>query len=123
MVKYSPEHFDRLFHALSDSTRRSMLARLSRGEASVGELALPFDVSLAAISKHLKVLEKAEMVEKTRDGRTFRCRARPEALDGVGALLEELGGFWRERLSALDTYFKNESLKNGEKYGERKKRR
>ena len=75
MVNYrSPATLDATFAALSDPTRRAMVERLARGEATVGTLAEPFDVSLPAISKHLRVLERAGLVAQQKDGRSRRCR-------------------------------------------------
>ena len=102
MVKYSDGQVDRAFQALSDSTRRVMLAQLTKKECTVSELADPHDLTFAAISKHLKVLEKAELVEKVRDGRTFRCRANIKPIERVYAVLDELGAFWRSSLDSLD---------------------
>ena len=73
MVDHSEQDFDLIFHALSDPTRRSMLTRLARGELSITELAQPYDITFAGVSKHLKVLEAARFVEKTKEGRNFRC--------------------------------------------------
>ena len=91
MVEQQAEQIDAIFHALSDSTRRSMLRRLAREELNISELAEPYELTFAAISKHLKVLESAQFVEKTKDGRTFRCRANLGPLDHIHDLLEELG--------------------------------
>lgn len=106
MVTFSPQ-LDATFRALSDPTRRAILERLSEGEATVGELAAPFDVSRPAISKHLRVLERAGLVDRTRDGRTSRCAldARPmrEAADWVATYRE----FWEAELDALASYFES----------------
>jgi len=106
MVTFSRQ-LDATFRALSDPTRRAILARLSEGEATVGELAAPFDVSRPAISKHLRVLERAGLVDRTRDGRTSRCAldARPmrEAADWVATYRE----FWEAELDALASYFES----------------
>ena len=80
MVEYSPTQLDSLFHALSDHTRRRMLRSLGGEARSVGELAAPFQISLAAASKHIKVLERAGLVTRTVQGRTHLCRLQPEAL-------------------------------------------
>lgn len=79
MVKYSPGRLDAIFAALADPIRRAILARLAHGELSVTELAAPFDVSLPAISRHLRVLERAGLLAGQKDGRVYRCRlaARP----------------------------------------------
>lgn len=76
----SEEVLDRTFGALSDRTRRAILQRLSRGEATVGELAAPFDMSMPAITKHLNVLEQAGLIQRQRDGRMKRCSMRPEGM-------------------------------------------
>ena len=106
MVTFSHQ-LDATFRALSDPTRRAILARLSEGDATVGELAAPFDVSRPAISKHLRVLERAGLVDRMRDGRTSRCAldARPmrEAADWVATYR----GFWEAQLDALASYFES----------------
>lgn len=93
---------DAVFHALGDSTRRQMLRSLSDGQRTVGELAQPFDMSLAAASKHIKALEKAGLVRRTIQGRTHVCRleARPleDAHDWIGAYER----FWTARLDVLE---------------------
>ena len=108
MVDNRSHELDRLFYALSDPTRRAMLAQLAKKECSVGELARPHNLTFAGISKHLKVLEASRFVEKMRDGRTFRCRANLKPLEGVYALLEELGAFWRTQLDALEVFLNND---------------
>ena len=92
------------FSALADPTRRSILARLARGEASVTELAAPFRMSLPAISKHLKVLERAGLVERSRDAQRRPCRIVAQPLAEATAWLETYRRFWQgsfERLDAL----------------------
>ena len=86
MVNYrSPATLDATFAALSDPTRRAMVERLARGEATVGTLAEPFDVSLPAISKHLRVLERAGLVAQQKDGRSRRCRLEVGPIEaGIG---------------------------------------
>ncbi len=104
MVEYSPAQLDSLFHALSDHTRRRMLRSLGGlgGQArSVGELAAPFQISLAAASKHIKVLERAGLVTRTVQGRTHLCRLQPEALAAGRDWLRFYERFWNERLDAL----------------------
>ena len=87
------------FAALADPTRRAMLAQLTLGEASVSKLAEPFDMSLPAISKHLKVLERAGLIKRSREAQWRPCRIEPEALRGVDSWLERispaLGGAFR----------------------------
>jgi DNA-binding transcriptional ArsR family regulator len=108
MVENQTEHLDLLFHALSDGTRRKMLARLSKNDANVTELAAPHDQSFAGISKHLKVLEDAGLVKKKKVGRVMVCKANLKPLDEVYTVLEELGQFWRGRLDALEDLLVNE---------------
>jgi DNA-binding transcriptional ArsR family regulator len=94
---------DVVFGALADPTRRAILARLSEGEASVGELAEPFDVSLQAISKHLKVLESAGLVTRSKTAQWRPCRLRPEPLADANGWLETYRQLWEtsfDRLSA-----------------------
>lgn len=93
---------DRTFAALSDPTRRAIVARLLTDvEASVGALAGPFAMSLPAVSKHLSVLERAGLVERTRDGRNRLCRAQPDALRDAADWLEKHRVFWAGSLERL----------------------
>jgi DNA-binding transcriptional ArsR family regulator len=85
---------DHTFAALADPTRRAILARLATGEATVGELAKPFAISLPAISRHLKVLEEASLIENEREGKHRRCRLRPDALDAARQWLDFHQRFW-----------------------------
>lgn len=95
---------DLTFAALSDPTRRAILARLSKGEASVQELAEPFDMSLPAISKHLKVLERAGLISRGRDAQRRPCRLRATPLKEVADWAEHFRRSWEERLDQLDEY-------------------
>ncbi|MDH5823936.1 metalloregulator ArsR/SmtB family transcription factor [Luteimonas sp. RD2P54] len=101
MVERSPERLDAVFQALSDRTRRAMLRRLADGEASVGELAAPFDMSLAAASKHIRVLERAGLVRRTVEGRTHRVRIDAQPLHSGAEWLRHYERFWNRRLDAL----------------------
>ena len=92
------------FSALADPTRRAMLARLAKGEASVNELAAPFAMSLPAVSKHIKVLEKAGLVTKGRDAQWRPCRIDGEQLKVAMDWIGQYKQFWEERLDRLDTY-------------------
>ncbi len=92
------------FSALADPTRRAMLARLAKGEASVNELAAPFAMSLPAVSKHIKVLEKAGLVTKGRDAQWRPCRIDAEQLKVAMDWIGQYKQFWEERLDRLDTY-------------------
>lgn len=89
------------FSALSDTTRRAILARLAVGEATVGELAEPFAISLPAISRHLKVLEDAALIVRERQGQHRVCRLDPRALAGASAWLDNYRRFWSEGLDRL----------------------
>lgn len=92
------------FSALADPTRRAILARLALGETSVTELAEPFDMSLPAISKHLKVLEHAGLISRGREAQWRPCRLTPEAFRGVDDWLEGYRKFWDESFNRLDDY-------------------
>jgi DNA-binding transcriptional ArsR family regulator len=92
------------FAALADPTRRAILAKLSAGEASVGELAKPFKMSLPGISKHLKVLERAGLIERSRSAQWRPCKLRPKPLKAVSDWLERYRRHWEERLDRLDDY-------------------
>jgi len=94
------------FSALADPTRRAILARLARGEASVSELAKPFDISGPAISKHLKVLERAGLISRGRDAQWRPCKLEPAALRNVDAWLEHYRALWEARLDRLDAYLR-----------------
>jgi DNA-binding transcriptional ArsR family regulator len=92
--------------ALADPTRRAMLARLSKGEATVNELAEPFDISLPAISKHLKVLERAKLISRSRSAQWRPCRLEPEPLRKLDGWLEEYRQLWEGRLDRLEDYLR-----------------
>jgi DNA-binding transcriptional ArsR family regulator len=98
---------DAVFHALADPTRRSMLGRLAQGERTVTELAAPCTMSLAAASKHLRVLERAGLVRRTVLGRTHRCRLDPGPLADAQAFIERYRRFWTVRLDALEALFRS----------------
>lgn len=102
MVEQRTEQLDRVFRALADPTRRAMLRRLASGEHSVSDLAEPFDMSLAGASKHVKVLERAGLVERRVDGRRHRCRLKAEALARADRWLRYYERFWSTRLDALE---------------------
>jgi DNA-binding transcriptional ArsR family regulator len=98
------DHLSAIFSALSDPTRRAILARLTKGEASVNELAEPFDLSLPAISKHLKVLERAGLIDRARDAQRRPCRIAPDPLKELAEWMEPYRTFWDESFSRLDSY-------------------
>ena len=99
------------FAALADPTRRAILERLAAGEASVTELAEPFDMSLPGISKHLKVLERAGLIAKGREAQRRPCRIAPGALKDVDAWLERYRELWDERLDRLESYLREVQAK------------
>lgn len=94
------------FSALADPTRRAILARLASGQCSVTELAEPFDMSMPAISKHLKVLEKAGLIARGREAQWRPCRLDARPLEEVAAWVEHYRRFWEESLDRLDAYLR-----------------
>ncbi len=104
MVNYSSERLTTVFLALADPTRRAILERLARGEASGTELARPFSISVAAISKHLRVLENADLILHRKDGRTHRFRLAARPLKEAATWLEHYRHFWEAQFDSLDTY-------------------
>jgi DNA-binding transcriptional ArsR family regulator len=100
--------------ALADPTRRAIVARLARGEATVTELARPFEMSLPAVSKHLKVLERAGLITRGRNAQWRPCRLRPEPLQDVDEWLERYRRFWEESFDRLDEYLKELKEQEGE---------
>lgn len=112
------------FAALADPTRRAMLVQLSKGDANVSELAKPFlkEMSLPAITKHLKVLERAGFITKTRDAQWRSCRLEGEALKDVADWMEQYRVFWEESLDRLDAYLKTitKKSKGKQKHGRKK---
>ena len=107
MVNYSSEQLDTVFLALADPTRRAILERLAHGEASGTELARPFSISVPAISKHLRVLEHADLILHRNDGRThrFRLAASPtNPMKEATTWLEQYRQFWEAQFDSLETY-------------------
>lgn len=94
------------FAALADPTRRAILARLAEGEATVGELAAPFDISLPAISKHLKVLQRAGLIEQSRQAQWRPCRLTPEPLRDLADWVAQYRRHWEESFDRLDEYLR-----------------
>lgn len=105
------------FAALADPTRRAILARLCEGEASVNELAQPFDMSLPAISKHLKVLEKAGLITRGKEAQWRPARLEPTGLKGVAEWLEHYRRYWDSSFDRLDAYLNK--LQKGDPRGPR----
>jgi DNA-binding transcriptional ArsR family regulator len=109
VIRARPEPADRLsatFAALADPTRRAILARLSRGETSVTELAEPFRISLPAVSRHLAVLERSGLIQRRREARWRPCRLRAAPLKDAADWIESYRRFWEESLDRLDDYLK-----------------
>jgi DNA-binding transcriptional ArsR family regulator len=90
--------------ALADPTRRAILARLARGEATVNEIAAPFDISLPAVSRHLKVLETAGLITRSREAQWRPCRLEPQALKSVDDWLDHYRRFWSGGFDRMDAY-------------------
>ena len=103
------------FAALADPTRRAILARLCEGEASVGDLAEPFQMSLPAVSKHLKVLERAGLISRSREAQWRPARLEPMALKGVADWLEHYRRYWDKSFNRLDAYLKQ--IQKGDQNG------
>src|SRR3974390_1765564 len=102
-----PDVLSATFAALADPTRRAILARLASGETSVLDLAKPFDISLPAVSKHLKVLERAGLIERGREAQWRPCRLQASPLKGVADWVENYRRFWEESLDRLDEYLQD----------------
>ena len=101
------DNLDHTLIALADPTRRAILVRLANGEATVNELAAPFDISLQAISRHLKVLEKAGLITRGRDAQWRPCRLETAPLESASSWIEENRKIWGDRLDRLDEHLKN----------------
>ena len=108
MVKSNAARLDSIFHALSDSTRRSILRDISSKDKSVGEIAKPYRMSLAAVSKHLKVLESAELIARERRGSFQIVRLNPEPLKPAEQWLAYYEKFWNRQLDALQIFLEGE---------------
>jgi DNA-binding transcriptional ArsR family regulator len=109
MLKQSPAPVDRVFHALADQTRRSMVEQLSRGPASVSELAAPLEISLPAVVQHLQVLESSGLVRTRKSGRVRTCRIEPAALRSAEQWIGERRRHWERALDRLGTYLAEQS--------------
>jgi DNA-binding transcriptional ArsR family regulator len=107
MVEYSLQ-LDSIFAALSDPTRRDILARVARGELSVGELAQKYSVSFAAVSKHLKVMERAKLIVKRKEGQKQIVSLAPEALMTAEEYLEQYRQMWQGRMGKLENLINEE---------------
>jgi len=107
MVKFSSARMDLTFSALSDPTRRAILDRLARGQASVTDLAEPFRMSLPAVSKHLRVLERAGLMARSKEGRVHRLRLVAKPLKDAAEWIARYRAFWEAQFDALEDYLKN----------------
>ncbi len=108
MVELQAPQLDSVFHALGDATRRRMLRELAGGEQTVGQLAQPFAISLAAASKHIKALEAAGLIRREIRGRTHLCRLEPGPLARASDWLSYYEGFWTDRLDKLEQLLRDD---------------
>jgi len=115
MVNYSTQSLDSIFSALSDPTRREILSILAREESTVSDIARPFKMSLPAVSKHLKVLERAGLIDRHKDGRIHRCRLEAEPLKEASSWITQYEHFWEEQLNALTDYLEQTPSNKEEK--------
>ena len=115
LVEYQSDALDGTFQALADPTRRAILERLSLGEASVGELAEPFQISLAAVSKHIRVLERAGLIQRRVEGRSHHCRLSAEPLREVADWSARYREFWEQNLELLDALIRNKPKQRGKR--------
>ena len=107
MVKYQTDSLDLTFAALADPTRRSILERLSTGDSSVTALAEPYNVSLPAISKQLRVLERAGLLVQQKDGRVRRCKLEAQPMKEAVDWIAQYRRFWEDKLESLASYFED----------------
>jgi DNA-binding transcriptional ArsR family regulator len=114
MVEHRDEHLDHLFHALANGTRREIVSLLAKRPYNISELVPKFDMSLAAVSKHVKSLERAGLIDREVIGRTHICRLNAEALGEAFQWLSGYERFWQDRLDALENVL---SQNNGERRG------
>ena len=103
----SDDRLDATYAALGDRTRRRILARLAHGEATVNELAAPFDMSLQAVSQHIHVLERAGLISRTRDRQTRPCRLEVDALRDATAWIDQQRALWTDRLDQLEQHLEH----------------
>ena len=107
MVQYTPDQLDAVFNALANPTRRAIVARLAAGDASVSELAEPFGVSLPAMAKHLRVLERAGLLDQHKEGRVRHCRLRAAPMRFAEEWCSSYRVFWETRLDSLARHFES----------------
>ena len=106
---------DATFQALADPTRRAIISRLAKGPASVGELAQPFDISLPAISRHLRVLESAGLINREKDAQWRRCHLRPQGLTSAADWIDSTRRFWEGRFDQLARFLEAPEIPSEEK--------
>jgi DNA-binding transcriptional ArsR family regulator len=123
MVNYQPALLDATFAALSDATRRGILARLATGEASVTELAKPYDMSLPAVSTDLRVLESAGLVARSKDGRVHRCRLEAAPLKSAADWIEHYRRFWEAQLDSLQRFLETSTEREHQPWSKHNKKR
>src|SRR5262245_36167915 len=119
----TPDRLSTTFSALADPTRRAILARLSSGEASVTEIAEPFAISLTAVSKHLKVLERARLITRGRHAQWRPCRLEAAPLRDVAGWVEHYLRFWEESFDRLDAYLRKVQGKEKKRHGRHNRRK
>ena len=119
----SPDRLSSTFAALADPTRRAILARLASGQTSVTDLAKPFDISLPAVSKHLKVLEGAGLIARSRDAQWRPCRLQADPLKDIADWVEYYRRHWEESFEKLDRYLKELQRKNKSQEIQRKEKK
>lgn len=113
---------DLVFSALADPTRRGILERLADGQTNVGTLAEPHSMSQPAVSKHLRVLERAGLIRRTRQGREHRIRVDPRPIEAASTWIGRYAWFWKQQFDAVDAYLKARETKANRQLEERKKR-
>lgn len=123
MVDNSSPRLDAVFGALADPTRRALLESLAAGDKSIGELAAPFDMSLEAVSKHVRVLERAGLVQRNIRGRTHVCRLDARPMHGGLEWMRHYEKFWNRRLDVLDELLRREDRSAGENAKRAQRRR
>ena len=117
------DHLSATFAALADPTRRAILARLLSGECSVGQLAEPFEMSMPAVSKHLRVLERAGLVARRREAQWRPCRIQARPLKDVADWAEHYRHIWEDRLDRLDNYLQHMKTKEKKGHGRKQRRK
>lgn len=123
VTRMSPDRLSTTFAALADPTRRAILARLALGEAAVTALAEPFAMSLPAVSKHLKVLERAGLIARGRDAQWRPCRLQPEPLKDAAEWLENYRAFWEDSFDRLEDHLRDVQTKDVQTKRRRRERK